>query len=56
MRPLPNDVARCAGEDCEERESCKRYLTIPYDADEGRYTYSFFNPKTCEFKIEVDGL
>jgi hypothetical protein len=54
MRPLPKDVARCTGEDCIEREFCKRYLTIPFDADIGRYTYAFFNPKNCEHKIEVD--
>lgn len=57
MIPLPRDVARCTGEDkgiCAERESCKRYLTIPFDSEEGRYTYSFFNPETCTNKIEVD--
>ena len=57
MRPLPRDVARCTGDEngvCAVRNSCKRYLTIALDEEQGRYTYSFFNPKTCEFKIEVD--
>lgn len=57
MQPLPKDVARCTGDEngiCKERNSCKRYLTIALDEEQGRYTYAFFNPKKCKNKIEVD--
>ena len=56
MKPLPRDVSRCTGDEngiCAERNSCKRYLTIALDEEQGRYTYSFFNPKKCTNKIEV---
>jgi hypothetical protein len=57
MRPLSIDIARCTGDEngiCAVRNSCMRYLTIPLDEDQGRYTYSFFNPKDCKHKIEVE--
>jgi hypothetical protein len=57
MKPLPRDVSRCTGDEdgiCAVRNSCKRYLTIALDEEQGRYTYSFFNPKNCESKIEVE--
>ena len=54
IRALPRDVARCPGNDCNEKESCMRYLSSTIDDEAGPHTYSFFNPKTCVFKIEID--
>ena len=53
LKPLHMDMARCIGEDCFVRETCRRYLTIDLDTEKGRYTYSFFNAKNCNSKIEV---
>lgn len=57
MKPLSRDMARCTGDEngiCAVRNSCMRYLTIPLDEEQGRYTYSFFNPKDCKHKIEEE--
>jgi hypothetical protein len=54
MKPLPRDVSRCSGEDCKQRDTCHRFLTIGLDEGEGRYAYSFFNPEACTHKIEVE--
>jgi hypothetical protein len=53
MRPLPNDVTRCPGEECEERETCMRYLSCALDPEDGVHSYSFFDHKNCNNKINV---
>ncbi len=54
MKPLPNDVSRCDGEDCKEKETCMRYLSIALDSEQGRYTFSFFDHHNCTIKIEAE--
>lgn len=53
MKPLPNDVARCAEHECVEKESCMRYLSDALDPEDGVHWYSFFDHNNCKVKIEV---
>jgi len=52
VKPLLNDVARCHGERCVERESCARYV---YRNTGGKYVV-FFKPeppqdKKCDYHL-----
>ena len=34
MRKLHNDISRCAGKQCPERQTCARYLVLVKDVQE----------------------
>jgi hypothetical protein len=56
MNPLKNDITRCMGKFCDEKDKCMRYLTIDLDTQ----PYQWFMDASvemigkCDFKIEVD--
>lgn len=48
---LKNDICRCLGKDCPERDTCERYL----QRESGRVLSASLRLRdgTCESKIEV---
>jgi len=60
VRTLPNDVARCYGTNCTQKDSCARHKQIALDKEFGNnsiwvvYTDSPRSGDECEVKIGVD--
>ena len=55
MRTLPNDIARCGGNGCDDRQVCARWM----EHDSGPNPYQVFaafdshRGKDCEHLIEL---
>jgi len=58
MRPLSNDTLRCFGDECHEKESCLRFLTMRVDPPDTVLTYTLtlrgYSPAPCPEKISGD--
>lgn len=60
FRPLPYDVARCYGTNCNHKETCARYLQIALDKQQTDkhnrvvYTDSPRSGDECEIRREVE--
>jgi hypothetical protein len=56
-RSLPNDVARCSGTNCRQRQRCQRYRQIELDRKYGsrdnRYVYTDSPRSGDECKIQI---
>lgn len=48
--PLPQDIARCVGKGCNQKNVCQRYLTIEVD----NVPYAWFGSFKEEFNNEED--
>lgn len=57
MKPLPNDICRCYGQDCDRKLICQRYMTIRIDAPNTVRSYSLSmmdDNGQCKAFIEVN--
>ena len=58
MRPLSSDFTRCYGDECPEKESCLRFLTMRVDPPAHLFSYVLtlrdYSPMPCKEKLDGD--
>jgi hypothetical protein len=58
LRPLGHEFTRCFGDECHEKESCLRYLTMRIDPPAHVFKYTLtlrnYSVEPCQEKLSGD--